>query len=295
MVLIKDDGHKIRETNYMMFQHEYDRSSVQHENIVWLDRSFDYVLGCNRGFANYYHWTTQALPAIDWSLRNMNGTNLRLALPSLAAWQEETLRLLGHGEFPRVRLEPYKSYYVPRLHYSDFLYGATAFGVSVAANDTYFRLRDAALHADPLPADEVIYVARSDSAQRSIQNEAELIAALASEGVRIVVPGQRSVQDQVNIFNRAAIVIGAHGAGLTNVVFCRPRAILYELMPGFYTNPCYRRLAQAGGLTYYADIFDADGDVEAFVHNRPWRCDIAMVLQRLRQCRQDMSEGYAAR
>ena len=129
--------------------------------------------------------------------------------------------------------------------------------------------------------------------QRAIRNEPELIAALASEEVRIVVPGQHSVQSQVNMFNRAAIVIGAHGAGLTNVVFCRPGTVLYEIMPSFYTNPCYRRLAQAAGMTYYADIFDGDGDSHgdpgAFVHNRPWRCDVAKILQRLRACRQAMS------
>jgi capsular polysaccharide biosynthesis protein len=286
MVLIKEDGHKIRETNYLMFPQEYRCATVRHQSVVWLDRSHEYVLGCNRGFTNYFHWMTQALPAIDWSLRNFKYPNIKLAIPHLGSWQEDMLELLGHGRVPRITLDLTKYYYFQRVHYSDFLYGTTAFGISVTANRTYGRLRDAALNADTSPAGDVIYVARSDSPQRVIVNEPDIMEALAREGVRIVVPGEHPVGEQVNIFNRATVVIGAHGAGLTNVVFCKPGTILYEMMPSFYTNPCYRRLAQAAGLTYYADIFAAEGD--GFVHDNPWHCDLPTILNRLRQFRQDM-------
>jgi capsular polysaccharide biosynthesis protein len=285
MVLIKDDGHKISETNYLMFPQEYDCATVRHQSVVWLDRSHEYVLGCNRGFTNYFHWTTQALPAIDWSLRNFNSSKIILALPHLGPWQEDMLELLGHGQVPRITLDLTKHYYFQGIHYSDFLYGTTAFGISITANRTYGRLRDAALNADTPPAGEIIYVARSDSPQRAIVNEPDIMEALAREGVRIVVPGEHPVHEQVNLFNRAAVVIGAHGAGLTNVVFCKPGTILYEMMPSFYTNPCYRRLAQAAGLTYYADIFEGEG--EGFVHDNPWLCDLPTILNRLRQFRQD--------
>jgi capsular polysaccharide biosynthesis protein len=251
-----------------------------------LDREQEYVLGCNRGFTNYYHWTTQALPAIDWSLRNLKYSDVKLALPELQPWQEDMLELLGYAQVPRITLDRTKHYYFQRIHYSDFLSGTTAFGVSVAANGTFGRLRDAALNADPPLAGDIIYVARSDSPQRAIVNEPEIIESLAREGVRIVVPGEHPVDEQVSIFNRATVVIGAHGAGLTNLVFCKPGTILYEMMPSFYTNPCYRRLAQAAGLTYCADIFE--GEAEGFVHDNPWHCDLPTILNRLRQFRQDM-------
>jgi capsular polysaccharide biosynthesis protein len=285
MVLIRSDGHKIRETYYLMFPHEYDGASVRHDSVVWLDHHHDYVLGCNRGFGNYYHWMTQALPAIDWSLRNITSYNLKLALRKVGAWQEETLQLLGYNDVPRITLDESKHYFFPQVHYSDFLFGKTSFGVSVAANETYARLCDAALDGDSQPAEEVVYVARSDSAQRAMVNELEMIEALAREDVRIVVPGEHSVREQAGIFNRASMVIGAHGAGLTNIVFCRPGTIVYEFMPSFYTNSCYRRLAQAAGLTYCADIFDGGGD--GFVHDISWRCDLSTILDRLRQFRRD--------
>jgi capsular polysaccharide biosynthesis protein len=283
MVLIRLDGHKIRETHDPAFPQEYDSAGVRHDSIVWLDHRHDYVLGCNRGFGNYYHWMTQALPAIDWSLRNIASHNLKLALRKLGPWQEETLRLLGHGDVPRITLDESKQYFFPQLHYSDFLYGKTAFGVSIAANETYARLYEAGWDGDTSPASEVIYVARSDSGQRAMLNEPEMIEALAREDVRIVVPGEHSVREQAAIFNRASIVIGAHGAGLTNIVFCRPGAIVYEIMPSFYINPCFRRLAQAAGLTYYADIFEGGG--EGFVHDIPWHCGLSAVLDRLREFR----------
>jgi hypothetical protein len=87
------------------------------------------------------------------------------------------------------------------------------------------------------------------------------------------------------------MVIGAHGAGLTNVVVCRPGTILSALIPSFTTKPCHRRLAQAAGLTYHADVFEADDD--GFVQNRAWRCDLATILTRLRRFRKEMAVQHA--
>ncbi|KAK2153634.1 hypothetical protein LSH36_291g09016 [Paralvinella palmiformis] len=56
-------------------------------------------------------------------------------------------------------------------------------------------------------------------------------------------------------FGRAVIVVAAHGAGLSNLLFCRPKTVVVEgLCNPPHTNMCYTRLAHILGLRYYAMI-----------------------------------------
>ena len=50
------------------------------------------------------------------------------------------------------------------------------------------------------------------------------------------------------------MVVGAHGAALANLAFCRPGTHVIELFSPRYVNPCYRNLALAAGLLHGAVI-----------------------------------------
>jgi hypothetical protein len=79
----------------------------------------------------------------------------------------------------------------------------------------------------------------------------------------------------------------ASNAGKLNL----PAPNRYKPMRRCITNPCYRRLAQVAGLPYHTDNFEADGD--GFVHDRAWRCDLAIVLGRLRRFRKEIAVHHA--
>lgn len=131
----------------------------------------------------------------------------------------------------------------------------------------------------PPNAAEEIYVARTDTGNRVVANEAELIDVLQREGVRVIVPGTLSVSDQIAAFRAARLVIGPHGAGLSNLVFCRGASFFYELLPRHYPSILFNRIAQAAGLNYAADMFESLGD--GGVHDRAWRVDLDLVATRL--------------
>ena len=46
------------------------------------------------------------------------------------------------------------------------------------------------------------------------------------------------------------MVVGAHGAALANLAFCRASTHVIELYTPRYINSCYRNLAIAAGLLY---------------------------------------------
>ena len=74
-------------------------------------------------------------------------------------------------------------------------------------------------------------------------------------------------------------MIGPHGAGLSNIVFCQKGTLVYELLPARYTNACFNRLARACELDYWADIFKAEDAGVAYKWR--WWVDLAVVKDRL--------------
>ena len=78
-----------------------------------------------------------------------------------------------------------------------------------------------------------------------------------------------SVEEQVKFFSSADMVVGAHGAALTNLVFCRPGTRVVELFSPHYVNPCYRDLCVAAGLRHAAVIGDGMDWVLSEKHDQP--------------------------
>lgn len=56
---------------------------------------------------------------------------------------------------------------------------------------------------------------------------------------------------QVQRFAKVDILVAAHGAGLTNVIFMLPNSYLIELMPPYWDLACYKRLAENANIGYY--------------------------------------------
>ncbi len=95
-----------------------------------------------------------------------------------------------------------------------------------------------------------LYVPRKRGGWRSVVNEDELVARLTRDGFEVVRPDGMSLADQVRLFAEAAVVVGLHGAGLTNVLFA-PRGRLVELR-GTYGGGEYRSMASGLAVPYAA-------------------------------------------
>jgi capsular polysaccharide biosynthesis protein len=268
----------IQETLYLMTPGDYEYARVKPLHPEPTDPSRHYILGCNVSSHNYFHWMTQSLPAIDWGLRNRRHPNVALALPPLQPWQEESLALLGHADTPRLTLQSSRHYWLASAEYAEFLGDRMVQATSRAATATYSRLREAVAPA-PDGGSE-IYVARTDATNRVMANEDELIAMLERQGVRIVVPGELPVTRQIAIFRGASLVIGPHGAGLSNIMGCEPGIHVYEFVPSHYPNFCFNRLAQSCGLHYWGDVFPSEAG-DGNPHHRTWRVDLKVVAARL--------------
>jgi hypothetical protein len=93
----------------------------------------------------------------------------------------------------------------------------------------------------------------------------------------IVEPGRLGTAERINLFRNADVVIGPTGQGLTDVVFCRPGALLWEWTPRHHQNASFNRLAQAAQLDYWSDIFETVTDP---LKPGGWEIDLELVACR---------------
>jgi len=122
----------------------------------------------------------------------------------------------------------------------------------------------------------IVYVSRLDSGIRRMRNEADLVARMRALGAEIFLGRNLSYLDQVLAFRDAKLVIGPHGAGLTNIGFAPPGALTVEIFSSNFCVEIFARLAGLLGHRYRCftqpvaavdpdDPTSWDLDVEAFL------------------------------
>ena len=119
-----------------------------------------------------------------------------------------------------------------------------------------------------------LYLSRTDSQTRQVQNEAELAAELARLGFETIVPGAMPYEAQLAAFRSASHVVAVHGAALSHIVVCPPQARVLELFHPLYGTWAYAMVAAACGLDYAA-LACRDGLSDAPELNDPDRVDLA--------------------
>lgn len=84
------------------------------------------------------------------------------------------------------------------------------------------------------------------NSQRMIINEQEISSFLKQNGFECTVLEDLSIKRQVELFYSAEVIIAAHGASLTNVIFCNPQhpITIIELYHPEHINECYTSLTQ---------------------------------------------------
>ena len=108
-----------------------------------------------------------------------------------------------------------------------------------------------------------LYVSRSKCLYGRVSNEREVIEKMKEHGFQVVNAEDLEVPAQFSLFRRAGVVVGAHGAGLSNLQLCRPGCRVLEILNRAYRRETYWRLSSLVGLEYYR--FFADPDTSPFV------------------------------
>lgn len=100
-----------------------------------------------------------------------------------------------------------------------------------------------------------LFISRSDAKYRYLANEIDIIPMLEKNGYSILKAAELSFKEQVVLFSNAQIIIGMHGAGLTNMIWMPKDSKIAEIrLEGDSHNNCYFSLASALNLKYYYSL-----------------------------------------
>lgn len=197
-------------------------------------------------FLNYYHWMIETVPRVRYlqAYEEQTGIDVSLLVPSEAPpWLSETLQLLG---WPESKIEPAQS---PAYRVNDLILPSFP---GLLPQDYQWMRREILQNPKPehtsVELGSNVYISRRDAIERQIINEKEVMDMLSEYGFKCCRLEESSVLENAYLFNNADLVIGAHGAGLTDLIFCTEGTIL-ELF-GSKIKPPYKRLADAVGVKY---------------------------------------------
>ena len=200
---------------------------------------------------SYGHWFSDELPRLVSVLPHLPTTTRFIVSDPFQEYKSQSLVALGIG---KDRVTPVKGYY--EIH-CERLWFATPLGSCEWASTSpqiLGQIREALLRAYEAtsgPTPERIYISRNMTANKRLANEDQLLPLIEKYGFTVVRPEQLSLAQQVRTFSKARVVLGAHGAGLTNLLFSRPVGLLLELQDArFAPRLWYWKLASMLGHEY---------------------------------------------
>jgi capsular polysaccharide biosynthesis protein len=276
--IIHHNGELVSESLYMWPQKQAAELILGAGEPDVSDAPLAYMAG-NAGYRNYYHWTLQCLAGLALiPLLRLPG-EFRLITPPLNRWQKRSLELAGFSKSHWEPLAPGQLRKFSKLIYPSLLSGASAVRPWPGIRPFFSAIRDQVTSGKP--GDGLIYISRKDSIRRRLLNEDDLCAALQGVGFTIVTLTGMSLDEQIETFATARLIVAQHGGGLANLVYCRPGTTVLELNPSHYINNCFFRLAQLFDLSYWGDAFHVEAG-DRYRHRVGWTVDIPYVLERIR-------------
>jgi capsular polysaccharide biosynthesis protein len=213
------------------------------------------ALATRGGSNNYYHFITDVLPRFGVFEDAMPGVEPDgLYVPATSKWQQNLLELTGLAKYPLIATAKHRAVRADRL-----VVPSISNPYEVAPRPTIEWLRRRLPPVDTAAQPRRIYVTRgTDRNNRSLVHEEATWPLLEQRGFVRVAPETTSIQEQIDLFAAAEVIVAPHGAALTNLVFCSPGVRVLEMFTASYVNSAYWAILQSIPGTHYRYLVAGD-------------------------------------
>lgn len=201
----------------------------------------------------YYHWICDVLPRAQAALPQLPPETRFVVPDGLSEAESESLQAIG------IRPESWAVFRGKRPWRVERLVHVPPVAVTGDhTRESLLSLRESVFRHTrteaPRRASRRIYVARRQGAERAVLNEVELLPALRERSFEVVRCETLSFADQVKLFREAEIIVGPHGGGFANLVWCEPGSKVFEIFGTSSVRRCYWSICQTLGLKHHCAV-----------------------------------------
>lgn len=127
-----------------------------------------------------------------------------------------------------------------------------------------------------------VYITRRKANKRKVENEVELIDLLKTKNFLIIEAENLTFREQIELFSSCKILIGIHGAGLTNCLFMQKNTYMLEFYKkDTFINYCFERMARELEINYRRQFCEGGKNKETHVDITDLIVDIDLVKKYL--------------
>ena len=210
------------------------------------------------GHNNYAHWMLDVLPKIKLLLSKMLISEIKnIYVTKLNKFQNQSFSFLGLKSFKiidpnifrHVKADQIISVSHPYYFKKTWFYAQSnlpSWIIKFLIDDISKKVKS------KKKSYKRIFIDRSDSLQNhsKLINNNEVIKYLKSKRFKCLRLTELNLKDQISIFKNCNTIIAPHGAGLTNIAFCKKNTKVIEIIPHDNKNYLFKRISKINKLKY---------------------------------------------
>jgi capsular polysaccharide biosynthesis protein len=201
--------------------------------------------GADGGFYHFFH---EVLPKLFFCREVIPYANNIIMNGPAVEWKEKWLRHIGIDLSKVIWIDNNSHYKCRQLLFTNRLIGD--YHMSKWSINAIKSLLNITTPFLPSNKHEVIWITRKNVFDRIIAWEDELLNQFPA--IKKIDVRDLSVTETILVFENATHVISPHGAGLSNIMMCRPKTKVLELFPDIKNyQPCYFRISSLCGLEHF--------------------------------------------
>jgi capsular polysaccharide biosynthesis protein len=220
---------------------------------------------------NFYHYLVDSLPRL-WGLGHPGLQGERQPIVFLNSNTPPAYQEFSEFMFPKVRfvklpryfrIRPKSYVHLPYLSKDRVDYAPEDSQTSggFLPNEYLDYVRDkigSAPFSSRYPVIERLYIKRGSTGVRRVVNELEVEEKLRGMGFVCLDLKDLTLMEQARLFLNAKVIVGAHGAGFANLLYCHgPKTVVFEIYPSKNEARHYYTLyGKVSKLNYHAIYLD---------------------------------------